>query len=115
MNGQAINRGVQDNQSVTIPSGSKVSPAIPTAGGAFGSFQLPGTITGSALTIEFSNDKANWTSVPVASSQEANPITVGVNGTYPLPVNTFAAKYYRFNFASDSQSQDDVISLYHKG
>ena len=80
--------------SVGIASGETNSDALALGGAAWGSFQIPATFTSATVEVEYSIDGSNWTSVPELTG-ETNPITVTTNGTYPLPAQTFCAKFAR--------------------
>ena len=114
MNGNAIKRGVVEGDA-SVASGGTTSGWIAAGGAVFGSFQLPSSIDGTEITIQFSNDATNATAVPEASSTENNPATVAANGTYLFPVGTFAAKFFRFVFTTAQSGGARTIHYFLKG
>lgn len=110
----AINRAVLDSQTLTVAESGTTSEWFACGPWIFGSYQMPAAITGTEVTVEFSNDKTNPTTVPEASSLETNPATVAANGTYLLPAMTFAAKYFRLKFTT-TQAAARTIRLFMKG
>jgi len=110
----AIKRAVLDDQTLTVAASGTTSEWFASGPWIFGSYQLPSAITGTELTVEYSNDGTNPTTVPAASTEEDNPATVAANGTYILPAMTFAAKYFRLKFTT-SQAAARTIRLFMKG
>ena len=78
---------------VTILNGGTTSTTYETRGANRGSFQMPATMTGTATTINVSNDGVNFTACPVLTGLETNPITTTGNGSYSFPVKTFNFRY----------------------
>ena len=99
----------------TIPISTKPTGAeeIPTGGATKGSYSLPDAFTGATVTIGYSNDGSNFTTVP-ALTDENNPETVAADGTYPLPSRGFSAKYLQISSASN-EAAARTITVYLKG
>ncbi len=108
--GQPTTRG-SGVQTVTIAvDGTTVS--FGTGLAAWGAVQMPSAITGTSLTVNYSNDNSNWTAVPTEGS-ETNPITVEADGTYRLPSWAFSAQYIQLKM--DAQAAARTLTLFLKG
>lgn len=93
---------------VTIANGGTTSTTYETQGATRGSFQMPATITGTACTVNVSNNGTNWTACPVEGN-EVNPLTVAASGSYHFPVKAFSFRYMQF--VMDAQGQAVTITL----
>lgn len=101
-----------DSAELTIPASAQASDSLETDRVAWGAYQIPSAFTGSTVTVEWSNDGTNWSTV-TTSSGESNPQTVSTNGTYALPVLTAAARYFRLKSGS-SEAAARTIKLHLK-
>lgn len=95
------------DRSITIDSSAQNSAAIGTGQATRGSFQIPSAFDGANVTVQVSNDGTNFTSCPVEGN-EANPISVAVNGTYSFPQKTFNFRYVRLRSASEETAARSI-------
>ena len=109
--GTKIGRDV-GTHNVTIPSGS-TSATLGIGPAAWGVFQFPAAMTGTSLTIQFSVDKTNWTTVPTSGS-EANPVSFVANQTVQIMTIAFSSGWIRF-LSNGSEAADREIKVTLKG
>lgn len=87
------------DRDITIANGEQNSSVFGTGQATRGSFHIPSAFTGANVTVQVGNDITDFVSCPVEGN-EANPITVAVNGTYAFPIKTFNYRYVRLRSAS---------------
>lgn len=100
----------QPSPTITIANGAQDSGVIGTGQATRGSFQLP-TFTGTALTVQVSNDGTNFTTCPVEGN-EANPITVTSNGTYSFPEKCFSFQKVRLRSGSAEGAAREIATFF---
>jgi len=110
--GAPIERGIREVD-ISIAATEKNSSSFEVSRVAWGVFQLPAAISGTEFTVQFSVDGTNFTNAP-PDSIGVNPITGAVaNGTYFLPLATFAARYARIA-ATTQQAAACPIKIFMK-
>ena len=109
MTGQRMSRDIFD-ANYTFANGATNGAVYALGQYAWGSYQIPAAFTGTTITVQYSVDGSNWTTVPTEGS-ETNPQTVTTNGTYRLPVMTFAAKFMRL-VSGTAEGAARTVKLY---
>ena len=100
----------QADRSVTIAASATASAGFGTGQATRGSFQLPSTFTGTAITFNVSNDGVTFVACPVEGN-EAVTITVAASGSYSFPVKAFNFRYLQL-VAGSSQASLCTITLF---
>ncbi len=105
--GNTVGRSVDDQRTVTIPSGGSNSGSLTPGEYSQGTFQTPAALTGTTITVQFSNDDTNWTAAAAA-------ISVSADSTYVIPADAFKAKYIRF-VSNGTEAAARILTLFLKG
>jgi hypothetical protein len=101
----------QPDRNITIAAGATASGAFGTGQAKHGSFQLPGTMTGTTITVNVSNDGTNWTACPLEGT-EINPITsTGANKSHSFPIKTFNFRYLQL-VSGSTESAERTIAVF---
>ena len=101
-------------KTLTILSGATASGSMKIGEFSSGSVQLPAAMTGTALTIQTSNDNSTWASVRDVAGAAKAAITVAASITVPLHPETFNALYMRL-VSGSAEAADRTLLLGLKG
>lgn len=97
-------------QTVKILNGNSASEWFRIGDSERGAYQCPGTLTGTTITVEISNDAGGTGVAAGASTGENNPQTIAANGTYPIPRLAFNALYARLK-SNATESGERVFTI----
>jgi hypothetical protein len=78
---------------ITIATSTTKSAAFQIGEFNKGSLQVPGTITGTAFTLEVSNDGTNFNALQVIGGDPVAAVPMTANEACPLPSEAFNYKY----------------------
>lgn len=102
-----ITLGTTETYTLTIPASGSSSNSHRTHGMRGGSFQLPAAMTGTAVTVQVSNDGTNFSEV-IEEGGEVNPVTVAGNAAFVLPEKTFSFQYFRLTSNGTEAAARDI-------
>lgn len=85
-----------ETRTLTIAASASASSAFPVRDFASGAVQLPATMTGSAITVQTSNDGSTWASCRDVAGAAKGNITIAASITVPIHSEAFAGKFLRF-------------------
>ena len=101
-------------QTVTIASSGTTSGAIFVGDFNAGSYLLPATMTGTAMTIHGSVDGVTWVAIRNDAGTALSAVTTAANGQYKIPAEAFA--YQSIKFVSGStEAAERTITVFLKG